>query len=215
MSITGSNWLRIDKNEYLYPIRNQILSALVDIYFTFLIFYMLWRIPRRLYSTKDYYKTLEVPQSASQHQIKSAFYKLSKQYHPDLNPGLDKSKFLEIQEAYEVLKNINTKAQHDYLIRTQQKNDIYENRSYRSNLDPNDFYLYRRKSPMGTQFDYRTHQNSHYGSKRVGYSDKRKYEGMYYKELYERKKFSWGRVAIVSGVGLMLYFSDLIQALLL
>jgi curved DNA-binding protein CbpA len=174
---------------------------------------VLGKVQCRLYSTKDYYKILNVPQSASPQQIKSAFYKLSKQYHPDLNPSLDKSKFLEIQEAYETLKNINTKSEHDYLIKSQQKKDIYENRGYRSGLDPNDYYLYRRKSP-NSQFDYKTHQNSHYGSKRAGYSDKRKYEGMYYKELYEKKKFSWTRLGILSGFGLMMYFSDMVQALL-
>jgi DnaJ-class molecular chaperone len=54
---------------------------------------------------KDYYATLGVDKSASEKDIKQAFRKLARKYHPDVNPG-DKtaeSKFKEINEAYEVL----------------------------------------------------------------------------------------------------------------
>jgi curved DNA-binding protein len=54
---------------------------------------------------KDYYKTLGVPKSASEDEVKSAYRKLAKQYHPDKNSGnlSAEAKFKEINEAYEVL----------------------------------------------------------------------------------------------------------------
>lgn len=55
---------------------------------------------------RDYYEVLGLTKSASKDEIKKAYRKLSKQYHPDLNkePGADE-KFKEIAEAYEVLSD--------------------------------------------------------------------------------------------------------------
>jgi molecular chaperone DnaJ len=64
---------------------------------------------------KDFYKTLGVNKDASQDEIKKAFRKLARKYHPDLNPG-DKSseqKFKEANEAYEVLSNAKKRAEYD------------------------------------------------------------------------------------------------------
>jgi len=61
---------------------------------------------------KDYYKVLGVSQNASQAEIKKAFYKLAKQYHPDVNKGSD-VKFKEINEAYEVLGDDSKKRSYD------------------------------------------------------------------------------------------------------
>jgi len=56
---------------------------------------------------KDYYKTLNVSRGASTEDIKKAFRKLARKYHPDVNPGDKKAeeKFKEINEAYEVLSD--------------------------------------------------------------------------------------------------------------
>lgn len=63
----------------------------------------------------DYYEILGVNRDASDAEIKSAFRKAAKQYHPDLHPG-DKEaeqKFKDINEAYEVLSDEKKRAQYD------------------------------------------------------------------------------------------------------
>ena len=64
---------------------------------------------------KDYYKVLGVDRKASVADIKKAYRKLARKYHPDLNPG-DKAaetKFKEIQEAYSILSDPKKKSQYD------------------------------------------------------------------------------------------------------
>ena len=63
----------------------------------------------------DYYEVLGVPRKASLKDIRTAFRKLARKYHPDLNPG-DKAaeeKFREIQEAYDVLSDSKKRQMYD------------------------------------------------------------------------------------------------------
>jgi len=64
---------------------------------------------------RDYYEVLGVDKNSSQEDIKKAYRKLAKEYHPDMNKGDKKAeaKFKEINEAYEVLGNANKKKQYD------------------------------------------------------------------------------------------------------
>ncbi len=64
---------------------------------------------------RDYYEVLGLQKGASDDEIKKAYRKLAKQYHPDLHPG-DKTceeRFKEIGEAYEVLSDADKKARYD------------------------------------------------------------------------------------------------------
>jgi DnaJ-class molecular chaperone len=64
---------------------------------------------------RDYYETLGVTRSASEQDIKSAYRKLARQYHPDRNPG-DKeaaNKFKEVQQAYDVLSDPQKRQQYN------------------------------------------------------------------------------------------------------
>lgn len=63
---------------------------------------------------KDYYETLGVSKDASDVEIKSAYRRLAKKYHPDINKeeGAE-AKFKEIQEAYDVLGDENKRRQYD------------------------------------------------------------------------------------------------------
>ena len=64
--------------------------------------------------SKDYYKTLGVEKNASDEEIKRAFRKLAKKYHPDVNKEEgSQEKFKEIGEAYSVLSDPNKRSQYD------------------------------------------------------------------------------------------------------
>ncbi|XOQ25856.1 MAG: Chaperone protein DnaJ [Mitsuokella multacida] len=65
---------------------------------------------------RDYYEVLGVDKSADEKEIKRAYKKLARKYHPDLNPDNPKEaeeKFKEINEAYDVLKDPKKRAQYD------------------------------------------------------------------------------------------------------
>jgi curved DNA-binding protein len=66
---------------------------------------------------KDYYRSLGVPRNATQDEIKKAFRKLAREFHPDVatNKKVAEEKFKEINEAYEVLGDPDKRAKYDNL----------------------------------------------------------------------------------------------------
>ena len=58
----------------------------------------------------DYYETLSVEKNASEDDIRKAYRKLARKYHPDLNPGdkASEDRFKNVQEAYDILSGSKT-----------------------------------------------------------------------------------------------------------
>lgn len=71
--------------------------------------------PQNDWFEKDFYKTLGVSKDASDAEIKKAYRKLARKYHPDANPGDSKAeeKFKEIGQAHQVLSDKESRAQYD------------------------------------------------------------------------------------------------------
>lgn len=63
---------------------------------------------------KDYYKTLGIPKTATDEEIKKAYRKLALRYHPDKNKASNaEEKFKEVAEAYEVLSDKSKREVYD------------------------------------------------------------------------------------------------------
>jgi curved DNA-binding protein len=76
----------------------------------------------------DYYKILGVAKNASEKDIKKAYRKLARKYHPDLNPNdkVAEKKFKEINEANEVLSNLENRKKYDQYGEHWQNAEAYE-----------------------------------------------------------------------------------------
>jgi curved DNA-binding protein len=132
----------------------------------------------------DYYKTLEITKSATEDEIKKAYRKLARKYHPDLNPN-DKEaekKFKEINEANEVLSNSENRKKYDKYGKDWQHADEFEKAGYNPNQQQ-----YSRQQQGNQDFsdfgggdfsesDFSDFFNSMYGSARSSRSQS-KYRG--------------------------------------
>ena len=93
---------------------------------------------------KDYYATLGVSKDASQEEIKKAYRRLAKQYHPDANRGDERSeeKFKDIGEAYELLSDPEKRSEYDNLGRNFDYRNGYDFDPARYGYDGNVRYTY-------------------------------------------------------------------------
>ena len=100
---------------------------------------------------KDYYSVLGVSKTATQEDIKKAFRKLARKYHPDVNPkdATATEKFKEISEAYEVLSDPEKRQKYDQFGSQWQQ---YEKTGGR----PEDFNWSQWQAGPGTSYSYRT-----------------------------------------------------------
>ena len=73
------------------------------------------RLRTELVTMKNYYEILQIPRHASNNQIKAAFRRLARQYHPDYNPDDPEAvtKFREIEQAYRVLSDKEKRKEYD------------------------------------------------------------------------------------------------------
>lgn len=79
---------------------------------------------------KNYYEILGVQKSASKEEIKAAYRKLVKEYHPDLNKDVDENILKEINEAYHVLSDDQKRKEYDELLRNPQESKIKDFMEY-------------------------------------------------------------------------------------
>jgi len=133
----------------------------------------------------DYYKTLDITKSATEAEIKKAYRKLARKYHPDLNPN-DKEaekKFKEINEANEVLSNAENRKKYDKYGKDWKHADEFEKAGY----DPNQ-QQYSRQQQGNQDFsgfgggdfsgsDFSDFFNSMYGSAGRSSRSQAKYRG--------------------------------------
>ena len=107
---------------------------------------------------KDYYKVLGVDKKASADEIKKAYRKLAKKYHPDANQGSKHSeeKFKTLNEAYEVLGDEKKRQQYDTF---GQQGDF----SGGSNFDPSQYGGFNSRSNRNTNADFSDFFNTFFG----------------------------------------------------
>ena len=87
---------------------------------------------------KDYYKTMGVDKNATQEEIKKAYRRMARQYHPDVNPGNKgaEARFKEINEAYEVLGNAEKRQKYDQLGANWERYDEWQQAGGKSQSQP-------------------------------------------------------------------------------
>lgn len=135
----------------------------------------------------DYYQVLGVSKTASADDIKKAYRKLARQYHPDVNPNNKEAeqKFKQINEANEVLSNAENRAKYDKYGEHWQHGEAYEQaqrqqqskyQSYNSQGNPFEGYTYSHQGGDGD--DYSDFFSSIFGNEsRSRSGNSRKYKG--------------------------------------
>ena len=123
----------------------------------------------------DYYKILEVPKTADESEIKKAYRKLARKYHPDLSPN-DKQaekKFKELNEANEVLSHPENRKKYDKYGKDWKHADEFEKSGY----DPNQPQRHGRQQSSADFGDFSDYFNSMFGGASGGRSQQSRFRG--------------------------------------
>ncbi len=117
----------------------------------------------------DYYEVLEIDPSASEKEVKDAFRRLTKLYHPDKHSNSKQShnKYLKIVDAFNVLSNRNRRVQYDLERRTKtsQEKSFKQGSPFSSQGAPFSSKSYKRdnyKKDYSSIFTYSSEQNADY-----------------------------------------------------
>ncbi|KAH8358760.1 hypothetical protein KR093_002241 [Drosophila rubida] len=101
-----------------------------------------------LSARKSYYDVLNVPTNSTLSEIKEAYIKLSKKYHPDVNSSTsDPEEFVKVCEAYKVLYKSASRAKYDYRLKTQ----FHADKSF-TNLNVHNSWKKYQESMRSKQF---------------------------------------------------------------
>lgn len=133
----------------------------------------------RKLSTGNLYQTLGVPKNSTQAQIKSAFYNLSKIYHPDRNSGCKKAakRFRDVAAAYEILGN-------------RKKREVYDGQA--GNVNPK-----FEKTKNECKYDHRHYNVDEW--LRQHYSER-------FKQQRKKRKMDESRDNVIEGASRPLFF---------
>ncbi len=133
---------------------------------------------------KDYYKTLGVKKEATDKEIKSAYRKLARKYHPDTNKSAKaESRFKEIQEAYEVLSDPDKRQKYDTL-----------GSNWDSDMAEDVMRRYYNSSHSGKESGH----NKFYTFKTSGFGEQDPFSD-FFKAFFGNRNFSEGSEDVFSG----------------
>lgn len=122
----------------------------------------------------NHYETLGVSQSASADEIKAAFRKMAKQYHPDA--GGDAGRFQQINEAYQTLSDANSRAHYDHTLRNPFHNQGHFDPFSHPQANPFEFHFnfgssndpFNIHEQIFRQFGFQTRQPARNRNLRIG-----------------------------------------------